>query len=495
MLEKINTLLTPLENAIKKYRKYIGYFLILLSFASFGYMFDEHSVKESGEKAITVLWIILWIPIFARVFWLRIAQALMPLRKELGILMGTLAFVHSSRFFLSNIDYTFTRAFWIQDGFLSFLSFWVFALIFTIPLTLTSNTWSMKVMGKYWKYLHRTVYGIILFVIAHVVLLNLYKWVEIVPVIVLILYFFFKVLEWKGISFLSKSVKVIYPKWQKWFCIPCGFIYDPTLGDEDSGIKPGTEFTDIPENWSCPLCWVKKSDFIPYEAWEEEKFYEATIVEKNELNPTTLELTIETKAPLESKPGQYVSFLWNDTGWVFIRSYSIVSHIGNRITFTIKLKDGGRGATLLRNIWVGENILIRWIFGHFLLQDTLSPKVFLATGTGLAPIYNMLQYLEMDSRFLHAQEWQKMKISLYFSVGNESELFYVEKLRALENIDLHIHITRESVEGFGAWRVDVDSIKASWETEWYLCGNPHMVTEAREKLEKRWFQNIYTEEF
>ena len=68
MLEKINTLLTPLENAIKKYRKYIGYFLILLSFASFGYMFDEHSVKESGEKAITVLWIILWIPIFARVF-------------------------------------------------------------------------------------------------------------------------------------------------------------------------------------------------------------------------------------------------------------------------------------------------------------------------------------------------------------------------------------------------------------------------------------------
>jgi ferredoxin-NADP reductase/rubredoxin/DMSO/TMAO reductase YedYZ heme-binding membrane subunit len=490
MFEKINTLLTPLENAIKKYRKYIGYFLIFLSFASFGYMFDSHSVKESGEKAITVLWIILWIPIFARVFGLRIAQALMPLRKELGILMGTLAFVHSSRFFLSNIDYTFTRAFWIQDGFLSFLAFWVFALIFTIPLTLTSNTWSMKVMGKYWKYLHRTVYGIILFVIVHVVLLNLYKWVEIIPVIILILYFFFKILEWKGISFLSKSVKVIYPMWQKWFCVPCGFIYDPTLGDEDSGIKPGTEFTDIPENWSCPLCGVKKSDFIPYEAWEDQKYYEVTIIEKNELNPTTLELTIETKAPLQSKPGQYVSFLWNDK-WVFIRSYSIVSHIGNRITFTIKLKDGGRGATLIRNIWVGENILIRWIFGHFLLQDTVSPKIFLATGTWLAPIYNMITSILASN----GHNTNIPKISLYFTVGTEAELFYVEKLRALENIDLHIHTTKESVEWYEYWRVDVDSIVATPETEWYLCGNPHMVTEAREKLTKRWFQNIYSEEF
>lgn len=45
-------------------------------------------------------------------------------------------------------------------------------------------------------------------------------------------------------------------------CKVCGFIYDPELGDPDSGIEPGTSFEDIPEAWSCPVCGVRKSDFI-----------------------------------------------------------------------------------------------------------------------------------------------------------------------------------------------------------------------------------------
>jgi len=46
-------------------------------------------------------------------------------------------------------------------------------------------------------------------------------------------------------------------------CIVCGFIYDPVEGDPDSGIPPGTEFEDIPENWMCPVCGVTKQDFKP----------------------------------------------------------------------------------------------------------------------------------------------------------------------------------------------------------------------------------------
>lgn len=75
--------------------------------------------------------------------------------------------------------------------------------------------------------------------------------------------------------------------------------------------------------------------------------------------------------------------------------------------------------------------------------------------------------------------------ALYFSVGTEGELFYREKLRAIPNFDLHIHITREKVEGYEEGRVDIDTIKADDETEWYLCGNPRMISEAKEKLEKR----------
>jgi len=47
----------------------------------------------------------------------------------------------------------------------------------------------------------------------------------------------------------------------KYVCIVCGYEYDPKIGDPDGGIKPGTKFEDIPEDWVCPLCGVTKSDF------------------------------------------------------------------------------------------------------------------------------------------------------------------------------------------------------------------------------------------
>ena len=47
----------------------------------------------------------------------------------------------------------------------------------------------------------------------------------------------------------------------KYRCIICDYIYDPELGDPDSGIAPGTAFTDIPEDWVCPLCGADKSNF------------------------------------------------------------------------------------------------------------------------------------------------------------------------------------------------------------------------------------------
>ncbi|MBN7772786.1 rubredoxin [Clostridium aminobutyricum] len=47
----------------------------------------------------------------------------------------------------------------------------------------------------------------------------------------------------------------------KYSCIPCGYVYDPKLGDPDNKIKPGTAFEDLPEDWTCPICFVGKEDF------------------------------------------------------------------------------------------------------------------------------------------------------------------------------------------------------------------------------------------
>ena len=47
----------------------------------------------------------------------------------------------------------------------------------------------------------------------------------------------------------------------KWQCIVCGFIYDEEKGLPEEGIKPGTKWEDIPDDWMCPDCGVGKSDF------------------------------------------------------------------------------------------------------------------------------------------------------------------------------------------------------------------------------------------
>lgn len=48
----------------------------------------------------------------------------------------------------------------------------------------------------------------------------------------------------------------------RFVCPGCGYEYDPEKGDPDGGIDPDTEFSDLPESWTCPECGVGKSDMI-----------------------------------------------------------------------------------------------------------------------------------------------------------------------------------------------------------------------------------------
>ena len=50
---------------------------------------------------------------------------------------------------------------------------------------------------------------------------------------------------------------------KKYRCTVCDYIYDPAVGDPDSGIAPGTAFEDLPDDLSCPLCGVGKDMFKP----------------------------------------------------------------------------------------------------------------------------------------------------------------------------------------------------------------------------------------
>ena len=44
-------------------------------------------------------------------------------------------------------------------------------------------------------------------------------------------------------------------------CTICGYVYDPENGDPVSGIKQGTSFEELPDNWVCPICGAAKDLF------------------------------------------------------------------------------------------------------------------------------------------------------------------------------------------------------------------------------------------
>jgi len=44
-------------------------------------------------------------------------------------------------------------------------------------------------------------------------------------------------------------------------CNACGYIYDPSVGDPDAGIKPGTAFEALPAGWKCPVCGAGRDRF------------------------------------------------------------------------------------------------------------------------------------------------------------------------------------------------------------------------------------------
>lgn len=61
----------------------------------------------------------------------------------------------------------------------------------------------------------------------------------------------------------SKLTETEAPKTElkSYECQVCSYVYDPSIGDPDGGIAPGTPFEDIPDDWECPVCGTRKTDF------------------------------------------------------------------------------------------------------------------------------------------------------------------------------------------------------------------------------------------
>lgn len=52
----------------------------------------------------------------------------------------------------------------------------------------------------------------------------------------------------------------------QYICPNCEYVYDEAKGDPREGWPPGTPFTDVDEDWTCPDCGVREQvDFVPAE--------------------------------------------------------------------------------------------------------------------------------------------------------------------------------------------------------------------------------------
>ena len=76
---------------------------------------------------------------------------------------------------------------------------------------------------------------------------------------------------WKALSFLLIVIVAIVAGYrnfspertgkESYECLQCKYIYNPKVGNEKAGIKPGTEFKNLPDSWVCPVCGESKDMF------------------------------------------------------------------------------------------------------------------------------------------------------------------------------------------------------------------------------------------
>ena len=201
-IKVINSFLSPLEKWITSNRVWISRILLVVAFLPLLLLFTSQPFKDSGSIAFTILFAILILSPLSRITWISLLTKLMPFRKELWIMMGMFAIVHTGWFYIIN-SANFSSLFatkitqaWFLAGFI--------ALIFTLALTVTSNIWSMKFLGKNWKHLHRLAYVIFVLTIVHVIALGAMKGhIDYWMILSGIIWFILKVLDMSSVRLVK----------------------------------------------------------------------------------------------------------------------------------------------------------------------------------------------------------------------------------------------------------------------------------------------------
>ena len=182
-------------------------------------------------------------------------------------------------------------------------------------------------------------------------------------------------------------------------------------------------------------------------------------------------------------PGQYVQLrapAYGKNKEEVYRAYSIASDPAqkNTIDLIIRLVPEGICTTYcFEYLKVGDEVKINGPYGEFRLTETDAPIVFIAGGSGMAPIKCMLHYMENTS--------SKRQAAYYFGANSVKELFLTDLMHKFEsklaNFKFVPVVARpeESEKwngetGFVTQAVQ-KNLKNAAESEAYLCGSPGMI--------------------
>jgi benzoate/toluate 1,2-dioxygenase reductase component len=212
----------------------------------------------------------------------------------------------------------------------------------------------------------------------------------------------------------------------------------------------------------------------------------------------SLEIPDDTEFSFQS--GQYVRL--KIPGAAEWRSYSMASTVRDlpRMDFLVRILNGGLVSEYLRTrCRIGDEILVQGPMGAFILHSPRAPQMFIAGGTGLAPILSMLDEIRY-------RPGPRPQMLLSFGCASEQQFFYRDEieLRQWWMPELRVILSADQVDSPDAGLRQGTPVAAlehefviDPQTVAYLCGPPAMIETARRRLIEMAVapEHIYAEQF
>lgn len=189
------------------------------------------------------------------------------------------------------------------------------------------------------------------------------------------------------------------------------------------------------------------------------------------------------------KAGQYIAIevteMHNGKARQNNRPYSIVSppEEDRVIKMCVNLVPGGPGSSRLHALKVGDELTFLHPFGYFTINvNSETPLLFVATGTGIAPIRSMIDHL--------INQGIERPMQLVWGLRSEGDLYYQEDFAILSQKYPFFEWVTTLSQARGNWRGAQGRVTEYLKNhpfeyenrEAYLCGNMDMIREVRTML-------------